>query len=104
MASIEKVGKNKYRLIVELGRIGLQRKKKKKTVEARIETEAKKQLVLFEAKILSNNLFDLTNLTVNAFYGDWVVKYAPHHYGDLTFIETWNILKNRLLPNTVMIK
>lgn len=88
----------KYKLTVELGYVGGKRKKKNKTVAAKNDTEAKKKLVLFEAKVLSGNLIDSTNMTLEGFYPEWKEKYAVDHYGEKTLKETEKIIEKRILP------
>ena len=99
MPSYEKISKGKYKLTVELGYVGKKRKRKKRTVSAKNDTEARKQLVLFEAEVLSNQLIDESKMTVEGFYNQWVEKYASDHYGARTLHDTKKIITNRLLPD-----
>lgn len=98
MASFREVGKNKYKLTVELGYVGNKRKKKNRTVEASRPREAKKKLTLFEAEMLSKQLIDETKLTLDGFYPEWLEKYARQHYGIRAFQENQNIIQKRILP------
>lgn len=98
MASFQELEKGKYKLYVELGYRGKRRLRRTKTVYVRNQTEAKKELVLFEAELRSKQLIDDTKLSVEEFYPRWVDKYAKNHYGLRTFVETCNIIDKRIIP------
>lgn len=99
MASFKKVANGKYKLTVELGYVGKKRKRKIKRVNAKNDTEARKQLVLFEAEVLSNQIIDHSKLTVKGFYHQWLEHFANDNYGPRTLRETKNVIENRLLPD-----
>ncbi|KMY49194.1 tyrosine-type recombinase/integrase [Peribacillus loiseleuriae] len=100
MAYIEKRGKDKYRLTVN---IGYDEKgtaiKERKTVQAKNPTEAKKLLSLFEAEILTGNYIKIEEkMTLNKFYPEWLNKYAKTNLTDDTSRGYSDLLKVRILP------
>jgi integrase len=102
MASIEKRGKNSYRLSVVIGyEPDGTPIRERKTVKAKNPTEAKKQLTLFEAEILNEQYIKIEDkMTLNLFYNDWLEKYAKNeeNLSPDTRENYVNILKKRILP------
>lgn len=102
MASIEKRGKDSFRLTVIIGyKEDGSKIYQRKTVKAKNPTEAKKKLTLFEAEILNGNYVNIEEkITLNAFFKEWLEKYAndPINLTPDTRQNYINILKNRILP------
>lgn len=101
MASIEKRGKNSYRLTVV---IGYDTKghpiRERKNVKAKNPTEAKKLLSLFEAEILSGHYMKIEEvMTLSQFFNEWVEKYANENLSPDTRQNYINIINTRILPN-----
>lgn len=97
MASFQEIEKGKYKLYVELGYRGKRRIRRTKTIYAKNQTEARKELVKFEAELLSKQVIDINNMTLEHFYPQWKEKHAKKHYSSRTFIETCNIIDNRII-------
>lgn len=98
MASFKEVDKGKYKLYVELGYRGKRRIRKTKTVYVKNKTEAKKELVKFEAELMDKKIIENDNMTVNEFYPKWKDKYAKLHYGYRAFASNCKIIEKRILP------
>lgn len=104
MASFQEVEPGKYKLYVELGYRGKRRIRKTKTVFVKNDTEARKELVLFEADLLTNKIVDEANITLEEFYPKWKELYAKDHYGDRTYEEICNIIDKRILTDFDTVK
>lgn len=102
MASIEKRGKNSYRLSVVIGYESDGTPiRERKTVKAKNPTEAKKMLTLFEAEILQGQYLKVEEkMTLNLFFKEWLEKYAndPNNLSPDTRQNYINILEKRILP------
>lgn len=97
MASFQELEKGKYKLFVELGYRGKKRIRRTKTVRAKNKTEARKELIKFEAELLSKKIVDQEQMTLKQFYLQWKEKFASKHYSVRTLKETCNIIENRIL-------
>lgn len=103
MASIEKRGKNSFRLSVVIGyeQDGTPIRERK-TVKAKNPTEAKKQLTLFEAEILNGQYMQIEEkMTLTTFFqNEWLEKYAddPNNLTPDTRQNYINIMEKRILP------
>jgi len=64
MGYIQKISKNKFKLIADLGYRGNRRIRKTKNVEAKNEKEAMRQLILFEEKSSKIRIFILVILNL----------------------------------------
>lgn len=80
MASFQELEKGKYKLFVELGYRGKKRIRRTKTVRAKNKTEARKELIKFEAELLSKKIVDQEQMTLKQFYLQWKEKFASKHY------------------------
>lgn len=101
MGHIVELSKGKYQLIADLGTRAGERLRRKKTVEAKNKTEAKKMLDIFEAELKKSEgiLFGkYRNTTVNALYDLWKTKYATIALAPRTADEYEKIIENRVLP------
>ncbi|SDJ20943.1 tyrosine-type recombinase/integrase [Natribacillus halophilus] len=101
MGSVEKRGKNKYRLSVVIGYTEKGKAiRERRNVQAKNHTEAKKELSIFESEILTDQYIRPEKMTLRQFYErEWLVKFAPTHYGsENTLNENINIIENRILP------
>ncbi|MGH0430944.1 tyrosine-type recombinase/integrase [Bacillus hominis] len=97
--SIEKRGKDSWRLTVPLGydQNGKQIKKRK-TVKASGIREAKKLLTQFEAEILAGEYIDPQNIRLADFIPEWRSKYAVGELSPATLARYDQIIKGRILP------
>jgi len=98
MASIQDLGDGKYKLYVELGYRGKRRLRRTKTITAKNMTEARKELVRFEASLLDKKIIDETSLTIEEFYPRWKKYYARDRYSKRQFEETCRIIDSRFMP------
>lgn len=73
--SIEKRGKNKYRLTVSIGS-GKNRKRYRRTVECKTKTQAEKELAKFVAEIEGDNFIEPSKVTFEAFTKKWLKNYT----------------------------
>lgn len=109
MASIEKRGKNSWRLVVEAG-TGPGGKRDKRTKTIRIEDEAllkttkklneylKEELIKFKMEVESGEYIVPTRMTLEAFVRDWRDKYAETNLTPLTVKIYSGYLKSHILP------
>jgi integrase len=99
MASIEKRGKSSYRLTVNLGfaEDGTPIRERR-TIKAKNLTEAKKELIKFEAEILTGNYIRPEQTKLKDFYDDWLNKHAKNVYQPDTVRDYTNILHARIIP------
>ncbi|MGM0903104.1 MAG: tyrosine-type recombinase/integrase [Bacillota bacterium] len=101
MASIEKRGKNSFRLTVVIGYDAKGNPiRERKNVKAKNPTEAKKLLTLFEAEILNGQYMQVEDkMTLSAFYqNEWIEKYANENLTPDTRQNYINIINKRILP------
>ncbi|WP_026701471.1 N-terminal phage integrase SAM-like domain-containing protein [Salibacterium aidingense] len=99
MANIEKRGKNKYRLSVIIGYTETGKViRERKTIQAKNQTEAKKELSKFEAEILSGHYIKPDQTKLRDFYHDWLEKYARTSYKPDTIRDYTGVLNTRVLP------
>jgi len=101
MASIEKRGKNSYRLTIVIGYDAKGNPiRERKNVKAKNPTEAKKLLTLFEAEILNGQYMQVEEkMTLSVFYQDeWIEKYANENLTPDTRQNYINIINKRILP------
>ncbi|MBU9711121.1 tyrosine-type recombinase/integrase [Evansella tamaricis] len=99
MGSIERRGKNSFRLSVVIGyeEDGTPIRERK-TVQAKNKTEAGKELTLFESELLSGKYQKPTLITLRKFYDDWLELYAQDAYAPDTLNGYVNNLNKRILP------
>src|SRR3954470_2916446 len=97
---IQKRGKNSFRLTVVIGyKEDGSKLYQNKTVKAKNPTEAKHKLTLFEAEILNGQYINIEEkMTLNAFYQEWLEKYANDSLTPDTRQNYINILNKRILP------
>ncbi len=99
MAHIEKRGKNSYRLVVT---IGYDEKgipiRERKTIQAKNPTEAKKQLAIFEAEILTGKYIKPERITLNDLYKVWNENVTESDLSPRTKQEYINVYKKRIKP------
>src|SRR5690625_365938 len=98
MASIQDLGDGKYKLYVELGYRGKRRLRRTKTIYAKNITEARKELVRFEASLMDKKITDEEKITTDEFYVKWKKLYAKDHYSPRQYKEVCRIIDNRILP------
>ncbi|MBM4762750.1 tyrosine-type recombinase/integrase [Bacillus sp. B15-48] len=103
MASIEKRGKNSYRLSVVIGYESDGTPiRERKTVKAKNPTEARKLLTLFEAEILQGQYVQIEEkMTLSRFFEkEWLEKYAndSNNLTPDTRQNYINIMEKRVLP------
>lgn len=101
MGYIQKISKNKFKLIADLGYRGNRRIRKTKNVEAKNEKEAMRQLILFEEEMKQNKdvyFSDIESITLNHLYPRWKDNYAKQHYSARSFHDNCTHLEKRILP------
>ncbi|WP_027087959.1 tyrosine-type recombinase/integrase [Cohnella panacarvi] len=100
MASIEKRGKDSYRLIVEVGYDAKgKRVKRTKTVKAKGIREAEKELVKFQTEVEVGEYIAPEKMSFDTFLAVWREKYGQKHL-EVKTLETYDImLKNHILPS-----
>src|SRR5579875_1684243 len=99
MASIEKRGKNSYRLSVVIGyETDGTPIRERKTVKAKNKTEAKVLLAEFETEIYQGKYNKTRNMSLHNLYDDCFEKYAKDALSPDTLQNYDNILKKRILP------
>lgn len=104
MASFQEIEKGKFKLVVELGYRGKRRIRRTKTIKAKNPTEARKELVKFEADLMDKHIVDEKNLTVGKFYPQWKKRFAVKHFGDRSLKDYCNIIEKRILPEFETVK
>lgn len=100
MASIQKRGKNSYRLIVELGYDAKgKRIRKTKTVKCRTKGEAKEELAKFIVEVKSGEYIEPEKMSLGDFVkNEWLPKFAKTNYKPST-LESYTInLNAHILP------
>lgn len=101
MGYVKNIGKNKFKLIADLGYRGNRRIRKTKNVEAKNEKEAMRLLVLFEEEMKQNKdayFSDIDSITLNNLYPRWKDNYAKQHYSARSFNDNCTHLEKRILP------
>ncbi|WP_445478027.1 tyrosine-type recombinase/integrase [Lysinibacillus irui] len=101
MGYIQKISKNKFKLIADLGYRGNRRIRKTKNVEAKNEKEAMRQLILFEEEMKQNKdvyFSDIESITLNHLFPRWKDNYAKQHYSARSFHDNCTHLEKRILP------
>lgn len=99
MASIEKRGKNSFRLIVELGYDSQgKRIKRSKTVKCKGITEARKELAKFQTEVEAGEYISPEKMTLSSFIKDWEMKYGRKELGENTLEEYKRTLNNHIIP------
>lgn len=101
MGYVQKISKNKFKLIADLGYRGNRRIRKTKNVEAKNEKEAMRQLILFEEEMKQNKdvyFSDIESITLNHLYPRWKDNYAKQHYSARSFHDNCTHLEKRILP------
>lgn len=97
--SIEKRGKDTYRLVVSLGFDAQgKRMKRTKTIKATGKREAEKLLAQFITEVEAGEYIGLEKMLFSAFIEEWKSKYAEAHLSPNT-LETYSLhIKNRIIP------
>ncbi len=101
MGYVQKISKNKFKLIADLGYRGNRRIRKTKNVEAKSEKEAMRQLILFEEEMKQNKdvyFSDIESITLNHLFPRWKENYAKQHYSARSFHDNCTHLEKRILP------
>lgn len=101
MGYVQKISKNKFKLIADLGYRGNRRIRKTKNVEAKSEKEAMLQLILFEEEMKQNKdvyFSDIESITLNHLFPRWKDNYAKQHYSARSFHDNCTHLEKRILP------
>jgi integrase len=99
LASIEKRGKNSFRLVVEAGYNSQgKRIKRSKSIKANGIREAEKELVKFQTEVEAGEYIAPEKMNFSAFLEEWKKKYGRKHL-ELKTLETYNyMLKNHIVP------
>jgi len=98
---VQKISKNKFKLIADLGYRGNRRIRKTKNVEAKSEKEAMRLLILFEEEMKQNKdvyFSDIESITLNHLFPRWKDNYAKQHYSARSFHDNCTHLEKRILP------
>lgn len=99
MASIEKRGENKYRLTVSAGfKPDGSRKLIRKTIQAKSEREAKKQLALFVAEVENKKITADSSMKFRDFVEIWDKSYAETNLEIRTYTRYKDLLQKNILP------
>ncbi|MFY0520860.1 tyrosine-type recombinase/integrase [Lysinibacillus sp. UGB7] len=101
MGYVKNIGKNKFKLIADLGYRGNRRIRKTKNVEAKSEKEAMRLLILFEEEMKQNKdvyFSDVDSITLNNLYPRWKDNYAKQHYSARSFHDNCTHLEKRIFP------
>ncbi|HAU33158.1 MAG TPA: hypothetical protein DCW76_02110 [Lysinibacillus sp.] len=101
MGYVQKISKNKFKLIADLGYRGNRRIRKTKNVEAKSEKEAMRLLILFEEEMKQNKdvyFSDIESITLNHLFPRWKDNYAKQHYSARSFHDNCTHLEKRILP------
>ncbi|UKJ44328.1 site-specific integrase [Lysinibacillus sp. ACHW1.5] len=101
MGYVQKISKNKFKLIADLGYRGNRRIRKTKNVEAKNEKEALRLLILFEEEMKQNKdvyFSDIESITLNNLFPRWKENYAKQHYSARSFHDNCTHLEKRILP------
>lgn len=101
MGYVQKISKNKFKLIADLGYRGNRRIRKTKNVEAKNEKEAMRLLILFEEEMKQNKdvyFSDIESITLNNLFPRWKENYAKQHYSARSFHDNCTHLEKRILP------
>lgn len=101
MGYVQKISKNKFKLIADLGYRGNRRIRKTKNVEAKSEKEAMRLLILFEEEMKQNKdvyFSDIESITLNQLFPRWKDNYAKQHYSARSFHDNCTHLEKRILP------
>ncbi|WP_261134785.1 N-terminal phage integrase SAM-like domain-containing protein [Bacillus sp. Marseille-Q3570] len=97
--SIEKRGKNSWRLVVSNGldHSG-KRIKKTKTVKGKTKREAEKELAKFIAEIESGHYLDPSKLTFSLYAERWMRDYGEKELSPTTLKRYRDFLETRIIP------
>jgi integrase len=100
LASIEKRGKNTYRLIVELGYdANGKRIRRTKTVKVKTKKEAEKELAKFIVEVESGTYVAPEKMTfANFVENEWLKKYAEKEYSPTTLKLRIYAIKAHIMP------
>ncbi|MDQ0158786.1 tyrosine-type recombinase/integrase [Alkalibacillus salilacus] len=105
MGSVEKRGKNKFRLSIVTGYNERGNPiRTRKTVTAKNKTEARKILSQLESDYLQDQLIETTDLKLKDFYPMWLDKHAHDYYSPDTKQNVIRIIEARILPKYGHIK
>lgn len=98
---VKNIGKNKFKLIADLGYRGKRRIRKTKVVEVKSEKEAMRLLILFEEEMKQSKdvyFSDIDSITLNNLYPRWKDNYAKQHYSARSLHDNCTHLEKRILP------
>lgn len=98
---VKNIGKNKFKLIADLGYHGKRRIRKTKVVEVKSEKEAMRLLILFEEEMKQSKdvyFSDIDSITLNNLYPRWKDNYAKQHYSARSLHDNCTHLEKRILP------
>lgn len=99
IGNIEKRGEGKYRLTVAGGFDPEGRRiKHRKTIIAKSDKEASKQLAIFVAGIEKGEYINVSKLTFNEFAQKWLIDYAEHNLADKTLSRYLCLLRDNIKP------
>lgn len=101
MGYVQKISKNKFKLIADLGYRGNRRIRKTRNVEAKSEKEAMRLLILFEEEMKQSKdvyFSDIDSITLNNLYPRWKDNYAKQHYSARSLHDNCTHLEKRILP------
>ena len=99
IGNLEKRGENRYRLTVSGGYSSNgKRIKHRKTITAKNDKEASKQLALFISEIEKGDFISLTNLTFSDFVERWISDYAETNLEAKTLYRYQYLLRDNILP------
>lgn len=103
--SIEKRGKNSYRLVVEGGRdANGKRIKYTRSIKVSSKRAAEKELAKFVTEVESGHYIDPSKLTFSQFVDRWIRDYAEKNLSPKTVQGYSRLLESRILPEFGHIK
>lgn len=99
MASIEKRGKNSYRLVVETGySADGKRIKRSKTIKASGIREAERELAKFQVEVEAGEYIAPEKMNFSKFLEEWTSKYGEKHLDPNTLKTYSHMLQNHITP------
>jgi integrase len=99
MASVQKRGKNSWRLTVNAGKDAFNKYiRRNKTVQCRTKKEAELELAKFQIEVEAGAYISPQKLTLSCFIDEWKDKYAEKDLETKTLSIYLRILDKRILP------
>ncbi len=99
VGNIEKRGEGKYRLTVSAGTdANGKRIRHRKTVQAKTDTDAEKQLALFIARLEGGEYHRPEHLHFKTFAEKWIKEYAKPNLAPKTIFRYEEMLNSRVIP------